>query len=112
MMGRSCNCSVCNDDDCLCGPYADFFDVLSNNNRIHIINALRKGEKNVSQICELTHIEQTAVSHNLRHLQTMGFVTSKRDGKFVIYQLQNQTRELMHLIDLHVKKHNLIEVHT
>ena len=110
MMKTSCKCHLCTTQGCRCHEYALFFDLLGSGGRIHIINALRTGPKNVTQICELSGIEQTAVSHNLKRLQTANFVTSERDGKFVIYRLTAQTHELMNLIDKHVKKHDILSV--
>ena len=101
-----CHCQLCKGDDCLCKPYADFYSVLSNTNRMHIIKALRKGDQNVSQIIELTNLEQTCVSHCLKLMEENSFVSSRREGKFKIYALNKETIEpLLKLIDKHVKKH-------
>lgn len=101
-----CHCPLCTEDECLCEPYANFFSVLSNTNRMHIIKALRKGKKNVSEIIALTNLEQTCVSHCLKLMEKNAFVTSRRDGKYKIYSLNKETIEpLLTLIDKHVKKH-------
>ena len=71
--GDSCTCK-----SCTCGPYALFFSTLANENRLYILTTLRDKPKSVSQIVTATGIEQTHVSHALKHLQRFGFVTSRR----------------------------------
>jgi len=86
--------------------YATFFEALGHPARIHIINALRKGERTVSELIGLTKIEQSLLSHNLKKLQLAGFIASKRDGRFIIYSLNKKTIEpLMRMIDGHVEQH-------
>jgi ArsR family transcriptional regulator len=82
--------------------YEIFFVTLANQNRLHIINALRDGPKNVTRIITATGLEQTCVSHCLKRLENCGFVTVRRDGKFRIYSLNTKTiGPLMQLIDTH-----------
>ncbi|MBR9692643.1 helix-turn-helix transcriptional regulator [Candidatus Woesearchaeota archaeon] len=109
-MSDTCDCDLCKGSNCLCEGYARFFGTLGNTNRMHIIKALRTGEKSVSDIIQLTNLEQTCVSHCLRQLEENGFVTSKRDGKFRIYSINKETIEpLMQLIDQHVHTHCIVE---
>ena len=83
--------------------YKLFFGTLANLNRIKIINSLRNDSKNVSEICNETKFNQTTVSHNLKRLQTCGFVFSKREGKCIYYSLNKKTiKPLMELIDKHM----------
>lgn len=89
----------------MCEPYANFFSVLGNIGRLHIINALRTGDKNVGEISAVTGLEQTATSHNLRILESNEFVTSRKEGKYRIYSIANEGIEpLMRLIDAQVSK--------
>jgi len=82
--------------------YGIFFETLANQNRLHIINALRGGEKNVSEIIAKTALEQTCVSHCLARLERCGFVTQRRHGKFKVYALNLDTiAPLMRIIDKH-----------
>jgi len=102
---KSCTCSLC-EKRCQCDAYAIFFSALGNTSRLHIINALRKGPKNVGSIVEITGLEQTCVSHCLKLLEKHGFVTSKRDGKFRVYTVNRKTIEpLMRMIDDHVVRY-------
>lgn len=83
--------------------YKLFFGTLANLNRIKIINSLRKEPKNVTEICKATKFNQTTVSHNLKILQTCGFVFSKRKGKCIYYSLNKKTiKPLMEMIDKHM----------
>lgn len=83
-------------------PYKLFFGTLANEQRLHIINSLRKGPKNVTQICRELNYNQTTVSHSLRRLKTCSFVFVKRNGKERVYSLNKTTiKPLMELIDKH-----------
>ena len=86
-------------------PYELFFQTLANEQRLKIINLLRKGPKNVSEICKSLNFNQTTVSHNLRRLKTCGFVFIKKNGKERIYSLNRETiKPLMDLIDKHTDR--------
>jgi DNA-binding transcriptional ArsR family regulator len=85
--------------------YDYFFETLANRRRLAIMDVLRKGQKNVSQIIEKTGFEQSNVSHNLRRLEDCGFVQAKKNGKERIYSLNKETiRPLIKLIDKHTEK--------
>lgn len=72
--------------------------------RLKIINLLRKGKRNVSEIVEELNMDQTAVSHDLKRLRECGFVTQEINGKFREYKLEDGTiKPLMDLIDRHMK---------
>lgn len=67
------------------------FKVLSSQVRLNLIEALRDGEKDVSNLCVAIDEEQTRVSHELRCLTVCGFVDFRRDGKRMIYSLNSKT---------------------
>ncbi len=86
-------------------PYKLFFGTLANEQRLEIINLLRKGPKNVTQICKELKFNQTTVSHNLRRLKACSFVFSKKNGKERVYSLNAKTiKPLMELIDNHAEE--------
>ncbi len=86
--------------------YSIFFETLANQNRLRIINSLRHGKKNVTEILEETSLEQTCVSHCLKRLERCGFVSVERNGKYRIYSLNKSTIEpLMQLIDAHTSNY-------
>lgn len=55
--------------------------------RLLIIQALRGGPKNVSDIAASTKQKVANVSHHLKVLRAGGMVESKREGRFVNYSL-------------------------
>ncbi len=88
----------------LYGAYKIFFGTLVSESRLRIINLLRKGKENVSQIMEELKMSQTAVSHDLARLKDCGFVLVEVEGKFRYYQLNKKTiQPLMGIIDKHMK---------
>lgn len=83
--------------------YRLFFGSLSSPNRLLIINKLRSGSKNVTEICKATGFEQTMVSHNMKRLERCGMVLVRQEGKFRYYTLNTSTiKPLMDLIDKHM----------
>lgn len=85
------------------GAYKIFFGTLVSESRLKIINFLRKGKKNVSEIVKELGMDQTAVSHDLARLKQCGFVESEIGGKFRYYKLNEKTiKPLMGLIDKHM----------
>ena len=86
-------------------PYKLFFGTLANNQRLEIINLLRKGSKNVTQICKELKFNQTTVSHNLAVLKKCSFIFSVKNGKERVYSLNKKTiKPLMELIDNHTEE--------
>lgn len=67
------------------------FKVLSNQVRLKLIEALRDGERDVSELCSEVREEQTRVSHELRCLTVCGFANFRREGKRIIYSLNSKT---------------------
>jgi len=87
-------------------PYKQFFGTLANQIRLDIIKFLRQGPRNVSEITTSLNIEQSATSHNLKRLETCGFVTVKQKGKERIYSLNEKTiKPLLALMDMHMKNY-------
>ncbi len=66
---------------------AELFKIFGDSTRIKILFALFHGEKNVTEICEMLEMNQSAVSHQLKILRTSKLISSRRDGKAVIYDL-------------------------
>ena len=90
-------------EDEVYSAYKIFFGTLFSDSRLRIINLLRKGEKNVSEIISELKGEQTAVSHDLKRLKECGFVEIEVKGKFRYYKLNGKTiLPLMDLIDKHM----------
>jgi ArsR family transcriptional regulator, cadmium/lead-responsive transcriptional repressor len=86
--------------------YKIFFGTLVSEPRLKIINCLRKGKKNVSELIKELKIDQSSVSHNLARLKQCGFVDFEIDGKFRYYKLNEKTiKPLMEIIESHMGKH-------
>ena len=86
--------------------YKFFFGALANPNRLKIINTLREGKKNVTEICNITGFEQTMVSHNLKTLEHHGMIFLEKQGKYRYYSLNNKTiKPLMKFIDEHMEQY-------
>jgi DNA-binding transcriptional ArsR family regulator len=69
---------------------------LSDPTRLMLAAALREGEELC--VCDLAWISgraQNLVSHHLRWLRSHGLVTSRRDGKLVMYSLTDEGRSLL-----------------
>ncbi|MFX0169944.1 MAG: ArsR/SmtB family transcription factor [Candidatus Hodarchaeota archaeon] len=81
-----------------------FFSTLGNPTRLAILEFLREGPSNVTQIIQSLGQEQSMVSHNLRPLVQCGFVFVERQGKERIYTLNSETMEpLFKIIDNHIQ---------
>jgi len=86
--------------------YKIFFGTMVSEPRLKIINILRTGKKNVSEIMDELKLDQTVVSHNLSRLRSCGFVFSEVNGKYREYRLNEETiKPLMELIDKHMAGH-------
>jgi DNA-binding transcriptional ArsR family regulator len=99
---QSCHKEGFNDEE-LYSAYKIFFGTLVSESRLKIINLLRKGRKNVSQLIDELKMDQTAASHDLKRLRDCGFVVAEREGKFVYYGLnENSIKPLMEIIEKHM----------
>ncbi|HEX7368225.1 MAG TPA: metalloregulator ArsR/SmtB family transcription factor [Candidatus Saccharimonadales bacterium] len=85
----------------------DFFLVLSNRQRVRILQALSsEGPMNVGQISDELGIQQSAVSHCMQRLRACHFVAVQQRGKERVYTINEDTvRPLFDLIDEHVRKY-------
>jgi len=55
--------------------------------RLLILSELRQAPASVTQLAAAVGMEQSAVSHQLRLLRTMGLVTTQRHGRNIVYSL-------------------------
>ena len=86
--------------------YTLFFKALSNHTRLRIIDLLRNGPRNATEIGEALDIEQSMVSHNLACLINCGFVIANQYGKNKVCSLNKQTViPLLEIMDRHIKKY-------
>ena len=87
-------------------PYTLFFKALSNDTRLRIIDLLRQGSRNATDISETLGIEQSMVSHNLACLINCGFVLTNQNGKNKVCSLNKETViPLLEIIDRHIQEY-------
>jgi len=80
---------------------ADVFSMLCDSTRLRILWLLCHTEECVSDIAAAVNMSSPAVSHHLRNLKQSGLITSRREGKEVLYTLA-KTKEatlVHHMID-------------
>jgi DNA-binding transcriptional ArsR family regulator len=80
------------------GAVADRLKVLAEAARLSVLNQLRSGPRNVSELMADTGLSQANLSKHLQVLHTHGFVSRRRQGLFVIYQLAD--RSVFELCDI------------
>ncbi|HEY0738052.1 MAG TPA: metalloregulator ArsR/SmtB family transcription factor [Herpetosiphonaceae bacterium] len=79
---------------------AKLFRGLADPSRLTIVEALRDGEKTVSQIVEATGLSQPNASTHLACLQDCGLVTRRQAGRFVYYTLADARMEaVLHTVE-------------
>ena len=82
-------------EDTLQGNLALLFKVLGDHTRIRILNALYRSELCVCDLTSILGMNQSAVSHQLRVLRDAKIVRSRKQGKNVLYNLDDS-----HIFDL------------
>lgn len=60
---------------------------LADPKRLLIINALRDGERSVTELCDMLGLPQTNVSQHLAVLREKDLVEVRRDGQWSYYSL-------------------------
>lgn len=68
---------------------AEFFSILGDPNRWRILSALALKEMRVRDLAEAVQMTESAVSHQLRILRTMRFVSYQKRGRNVVYGLKD-----------------------
>jgi DNA-binding transcriptional ArsR family regulator len=69
--------------------HSDLCKTLANEKRQRILDALRRGERTVSELQARTEIPQATLSQHLGILRTKGVVIARRDGAHVHYSISN-----------------------
>lgn len=65
----------------------EFFKVLCDPTRLRVLEALREGERCVSEIVQQVGLSQSVVSHHLGILRRSGLVEARREGKRIHYRM-------------------------
>ncbi len=66
------------------------FKGLGDSTRLRILSILLQGETCVSDLAAMTGISQSAVSHQLRVLRNLRFVSTRREGKQIFYHIDDE----------------------
>ena len=69
---------------------AERFKALGEPARLRLLNALREGERTVSELMEDTGLSQANVSKHLQLLHSLGFVIRRKEGLYVRYALADE----------------------
>lgn len=69
---------------------AEVMQAMAEPTRIRIIECLRAGAKNVSDIAKTLGLEIVNVSHHLGVMRVAGLVTDEKQGRFVSYSLNGE----------------------
>ncbi len=78
---------------------ADFLKAVAHEGRLLILCHLASGEKSVSDLENLLHYRQAAVSQQLARLRLEGLVTYRREGKTIYYSLNDaKSRRIIELV--------------
>lgn len=86
--------------------------LISEESKLRIMLLLAKeGTKRVTDISDILHMNQTTVSHHLSLLRNADLVTTKRDGKNIFYDINDELwRELGKQFFEHLKKGDNIHI--
>jgi DNA-binding transcriptional ArsR family regulator len=68
---------------------AEQMQALGTASRLRILGCLRDGACSVGELASAVDMEQSAVSHQLRVLRHLGWVSGTRDGRRVVYELHD-----------------------
>ena len=77
-------------DEDLLFDLAELYKVFGDSTRIKILFALLNSQQPVTELAEKLQMTQSAISHQLRILKTNKLVKSTRDGKSMIYALDDE----------------------
>lgn len=82
-------------DESQAARLAELFSTLSDARRVQIIAALLSGPMDVQSLAQMVGISESGVSHHLRGLRQMNLVRFNKQGRHVIYTLEDE-----HVADL------------
>lgn len=70
---------------------AELFHALSDPIRLRVIALLRNGERCVCELTDELELAQSRLSWHLKTLKDAGFLTDRREGRWVYYTLDPST---------------------
>ena len=63
------------------------FRALGDETRLRLLELMVDNERSVGELMDLTQLGQSLVSHHLRTLRDAGLVVTRRDGRWVFYDI-------------------------
>ncbi|MDY5576544.1 MAG: metalloregulator ArsR/SmtB family transcription factor [Lachnospiraceae bacterium] len=92
-------------DDEILYDLAELFKIFGDSTRIKILYALSANELCVNDIAQLLNLSQSSVSHQLRILKDSKLVRFRREGKSIIYALDDDhVRNIINMGMEHVEE--------
>jgi ArsR family transcriptional regulator len=84
---------------------ADLFHQISDTNRVQLIYILSKREINIRALADLTGINASTISRQLRDLRQMRLIRFHRQGKEVFYNMPDlHTHMILYQALLHIRQ--------
>ena len=84
---------------------AEFFSVMGDSTRIKILYLLFEGEMCVCDISEKLSMSMSAISHQLRVLKNAHLVKFRKNGKSVLYSLDDEhVKIIINMANQHVNE--------
>ncbi|OAH12845.1 ArsR/SmtB family transcription factor [Streptomyces jeddahensis] len=98
-------------DEATAATVAATLQALATPSRLLILTTLRQAPYSVGELAAAVRMEQSAVSHQLRLLRTLGLVTGRREGRRIVYRLYDD--HVAQLLDqaVHHIEHLRLGVH-
>jgi DNA-binding transcriptional ArsR family regulator len=72
---------------------SQLFKILSDENRLRILEELMRGEQNVGDLAAKLKLEQSLLSHHLSALREHNLVIANRQGKEIYYSISDQIND-------------------
>ena len=68
---------------------SDFFKIMGDSTRLQLLMSLQQSEMCVSDLANVLNMTKSAVSHQLKTLRVSKLINSRKEGKTVIYSLDD-----------------------
>jgi len=79
-------------------PRSKFFMALASDQRIKILESLKKGEKSSADLISVLELDPSVVSRHLMMLRNVGLVSARKEGVSLYFTLADE--RLLKVIDL------------
>src|SRR5665811_78501 len=99
-----------NPKQALFAEFASVARALAHPHRLELLEHLAQGERNVETLAGRADLSVANASQHLQQLKKGGLITARRDGKFVLYRLTDESVLTLLASLRRVAEHNLAEV--